>query len=1654
MEVEEPESGDHSGAGNFDLVAVHGLYSTSSEAWGSTISGTWLKQKLGENGLASAGRVLIYNYADGPPTVGKICTRQAIQREAFRLLTQVSELRKGQDPPLPLVFVAIDIGGILVKEALVQASMHGVEFASIKASTRLLAFIYCPHRWKDPQDLESRITRFVLSKNERPFKPREAKRLASTIASVTCSFLQTGMLTRATVVSLYATESTSALSHQFTATLDTPMELRCEVGPDEDLMGEALFKTMKKGLDRVTEFPWRDDGFSPLIDSIESQAAPVYPPRTHFSTMHPFSWLDKNAAFQNWLNCYGCSILHVYGSPSVSQAGEYAFHKCSSIMHPVDGGKEVTLYFQFHQHDARRNSVAAMTATFLTQILGRFRVPPLASATYEPPLFSQSLTGEDIFFLLNSIRIQSGPRIYMTWILDGLDNCDPTSSHWLLSQLLDIASSSEMYFKVLITTLDNKRIRETLADAKCLEISLKSSGQGVEDPGDNAALADILYLELLQERPEFESCSTKIQNLLAACEPDVHFARIMRDWLVATRCATKGAMEEELKILSPPSPERLFARVLDAVPQTMRPWARKFILWISHALRPLSPQEFVSALSADSSPLDPPDITSWIRETLGPLFVVEAGELRFSQPSVRSFIESADLATHWYALPPQGEAHREITRACIRHLRLPETLERISEACRAPSRDSRILLASGHDFTSYAIQYWPNHHRLGYMTDDKVSMPADIVDFFRDEKALQCWFAANWHLSLPHLRASRSTLQCLPILSYLGLVKEAGEVIASLDSGTERESLLAAALCEAARKGHEDLVDHILSLPDTIPLNSILSTMEAVACSGQYDILKRLLSYLRGKHEAASYPWPHVVLCRLSWAGMDGLLKDFVRSSADNSDLQGPPELPSKLYCAAARGHAGAATVLLNSGENPDFQDSSRDHQAPIHIAAKYGYGAVIRVLADAGAAVDPEDSLGRTPLVGAAVLGHHRAVSALLDVGADIKKTECPRPHFGGWPAVVTMARDSNERTIGLLIGYGVDVNTQGPESETSLSWTVRYEHLISLTRLLLEHSAKANGSEECRPLVKAVESRSPEMLGLLLDRGADVDAVHNGMGTAIEVAAKQNLKDIVTFLLENGANVDSDSSGGTAVYWAARAGYVDIVRVLIAAGADVNRPSETSWAPIHAAHAQAECLGLLLDAGAEVDASSKDSTALYLAAYHGKLDGVELLMSRGANLEVTCEFPNMADSNFTPLLAAALQGHEEVARALLKGGANVKAKAPNKKTALHLAITASSEPLLKVLLEYNPELDAKDGDGMTALHRAIYKSLSLVEALVHRGADLEIRDTCGCTSLGLASLGGHTEVAKYLISAKAKINVVGGWRGGPLHHACHAQDLDMLKLLIEKGGDVSLVDPVYGTPLQLTLRRRRDDPAGDEFIRYLVDEAGADVTGPGGYLGSALHVACLYDTPEFLKTFLDRDIDANVADFLDRLPIHHATFRTVKHVEQLLSSGADIRAKDRLGRTILHTAVTSGRLDVVQKVLSMTSGLVNEPDLDGWTPLHWALRKCDHWGIVSTDRAAIIQLLIDEGADVLATGHCCHEEWSPLRLSRLYGLSREIISLLTPKMKTTADQGRKQAWSAKSHHSRTAKSYNGYCDACLHVSFARFLLHRLHALSFCVCY
>jgi uncharacterized protein len=124
----------------------------------------------------------------------------------------------------------------------------------------------------------------------------------------------------------------------------------------------------------------------------------------------------------------------------------------------------------------------------------------------------------------------------------------------------------------------------------------------------------------------------------------------------------------------------------------------------------------------------------------------------------------------------------------------------------------------------------------------------------------------------------------------------------------------------------------------------------------------------------------------------------------------------------------------------------------------------------------------------------------------------------------------------------------------------------------------------------------------------------------------------------------------------------------------------------------------------------STDGFTALALAAYLGQKTTATLLIEKGADSNAVAR----NQTGFTPLTGAVSQNHNEVARLLVKNGANVNYSYEGGFTPLMHAAHAGNLELVKLLLENGADPNAKNGEGKTSLTFASERNHEKVAALL----------------------------------------------------------------------------------------------------------------------------------------------------------------------------------------------------------------------------------------------------------------------------------------------------------------------------------------------------
>ena len=343
----------------------------------------------------------------------------------------------------------------------------------------------------------------------------------------------------------------------------------------------------------------------------------------------------------------------------------------------------------------------------------------------------------------------------------------------------------------------------------------------------------------------------------------------------------------------------------------------------------------------------------------------------------------------------------------------------------------------------------------------------------------------------------------------------------------------------------------------------------SLACvNGNTELVESLLA--AGADPNTTLRGGETVLMTAARTGKVGPVKALLARGAvvDAKERRGQ----TALMWAAADGHVAVVELLIKAGA--DFRTPLPGSGfTPLFFAAREGRTEVVRALLKAGVDVNetmqPRKPGGKTPAKGTSALilaienGHYELALTLLDASADpndqrsgftplhvmtwVRKP--PRGEDKGMPPPPELGRLNSLQFIRELVKRGADVNarlvngtgglgkftTKGATPFLMASATADVPYM----RLLLEAGADPSipNAEKCTPLIVAcgigvgsdaaneVAGEEPEVLAaakLLLELGADVNAVDANGETAMHGAALKNLPKVVQFLADNGAKVE----------------------------------------------------------------------------------------------------------------------------------------------------------------------------------------------------------------------------------------------------------------------------------------------------------------------------------------------------------------------------------------------------------------------------------------------------------------------------------------------------------------------------------------------------
>jgi len=417
-----------------------------------------------------------------------------------------------------------------------------------------------------------------------------------------------------------------------------------------------------------------------------------------------------------------------------------------------------------------------------------------------------------------------------------------------------------------------------------------------------------------------------------------------------------------------------------------------------------------------------------------------------------------------------------------------------------------------------------------------------------------------------------------------------------------------------------------------------------------------------------------------------------------------PPPPGSTILGAAYRGHIEFVKQHIAAGADVNAKDSGG--KTPLYYARAW---PMTELLISNGADVNTKDKGGRTPLHWVVMKGEKENVELLIAAGADVNATVGDETALDLAKQVweyVSPEDKADKKEIGLLLRkHGGKTGEELRPGAAAIASRARKKSAELKAERIEEQNASAlrlrNLKQANKALFNASVKGKIDAVKQHLTNGADVNAKNGKNGwTSLHEAVN---KEIAELLIEQGANVNAIGlEKRTPLHRASMKGRKGVAELLIDKGADVNAKSVSGSfkgaTPLDMAKNN-EIVTLLRKhggkTGEELKGNRKSTEAL--AKIEKTVSGGKnsanleagraliIAAARGNTKAVNQHLDSGTDVNAvgllgrTPLFGAAWNNHKEIVELLLANGANINAKDKNGETPLDGSDTIEISDLLR---------------------------------------------------------------------------------------------------------------------------------------------------------------------------------------------------------------------------------------------------------------------------------------------------------------------------------------------------------------------------------------
>ena len=539
----------------------------------------------------------------------------------------------------------------------------------------------------------------------------------------------------------------------------------------------------------------------------------------------------------------------------------------------------------------------------------------------------------------------------------------------------------------------------------------------------------------------------------------------------------------------PATLDETYERTLREIKDTNSEYARRLLLCVAVASRPLRVEELAEILAFDfEGPIpafreecrlkNPVEAVLSTTSTL--LSVVNdwhSQVVQFAHSSVKEFLTSTRFAEKCNSISSRYHifktpAHTVITQASLGMLlHLDQNI----------TRDSLIRFS----LAGYAAKHWFEHARFEGVSQNVEEGMKQLFD--RSKPYLSIWLWIDDPTGYSRRQRVETKVPFPP-------------------RGTP--------LHYAASCGLHDIAKFLaIEYPEDVNSQSFYDASTPLHLSsrkGHLNLARMLVD--RGADVSAQDENGWIPLHRASSMGHIDVVQMLVECGADVSTQDKDGRTP--LHRASSMGHIDVAQMLVERGADVSAHD--KNGWTPLHWAFSRSHVDVARMLVERGADVSAQAQDRWTPLHWAFSKGHVDLARMLVEHGADLSAQD-----EDGWTPLHLACSDGHVNVARMLVERGADMSAQDKDGWTPLHWASVDGH-VDVAQMLVERSADVSTQDKdgWTPLHCASSGGYVDVAQMLVERGADVSAQTQDGRTPLQLASSNSHVDLAQILMEYRTN------------------------------------------------------------------------------------------------------------------------------------------------------------------------------------------------------------------------------------------------------------------------------------------------------------------------------------------------------------------------------------------------------------------------------------------------------------------------------------------------------------------------------------------------------